>query len=344
MRLVTFRRIAGKDAVGALVNGDTAIVDLAAAARLFSKPENQFREMLDLIDGGERALDVARHLVDQTLAQGVDPALVAYKDVRLLAPVPVPRQMRDFLVFEEHLRRARGMRFRKLAAATNDPEATYRDYVSRGVVEPPKVWYEQPIYYKCNRFSVVGPEADIVWPRYSSVLDYELEFGAFLSKGGANISADKARAHIFGYTIFNDVSARDAQAREMEGQLGPAKGKDFDTGNVMGPCLVTADEIPNPYALSMKARINGEQWSNGNSSTMRWTFEQIIEFVSRDETLHPGEFLGSGTVGGGCGLELDRWLAPGDVIELEVERIGILRNRVVKHAAVTQANAAAQAS
>jgi 2-keto-4-pentenoate hydratase/2-oxohepta-3-ene-1,7-dioic acid hydratase in catechol pathway len=171
------------------------------------------------------------------------------------------------------------------------------------------------------------------------VLDYELEFGVFIGKGGVNIPAEKARNNIFGYTIFNDVSARDAQSREMEGQLGPAKGKDFDTGNVMGPCLVTADEIPDPRALTMVARINGEEWTRASSATMHWTFEQIIEFVSRDETLYPGEFLGSGTVGGGCGLELDRWLAPGDLIELEVERIGTLRNRIVKPAAPAQRQA-----
>jgi 2-keto-4-pentenoate hydratase/2-oxohepta-3-ene-1,7-dioic acid hydratase in catechol pathway len=107
----------------------------------------------------------------------------------------------------------------------------------------------------------------------------------------------------------------------------------------MGPCLVTADEIPDPHALTMTARINGEEWTRGNSATMHWTFEQIIEFVSRDETLYPGEFLGSGTVGGGCGLELDRWLAPGDLIELEVERIGTLRNRIVKPTVPAQRNA-----
>ena len=113
----------------------------------------------------------------------------------------------------------------------------------------------------------------------------------------------------------------------MEGQLGPAKGKDFDTGNAMGPCLVTADEVRDPYSLAMKARVNDEEWSNGNSETMHWSFEEIIEFVSRDETLHTGEFLGSGTVGGGCGLEFDRWLKPGDVVELEIEKLGILRIR-----------------
>ena len=336
MRLVTFNRADSGPRVGALVDGDRSVIDLRLAAERSARPAQDFLTMLALIDGGERALDDARGLLDRAISAGIDDAIVLRAEVVLLAPVPVPRQMRDFLSFEQHLRHAREMRFRKMAARDSDPAAAFADYVRRGVVLPPDVWYAQPIYYKCNRFSVIGTDTDIRWPGYAHVLDYELEFGVFIGRGGVNIPAAKARDSIFGYTIFNDVSARDAQSREMEGQLGPAKGKDFDTGNVMGPCLVTADEIPNPYTLTMSARINGEEWTRASSATMHWTFEQIIEFVSRDETLYPGEFLGSGTVGGGCGLELDRWLAPGDLIELEVERIGTLRNRIFKPAATGQ--------
>jgi 2-keto-4-pentenoate hydratase/2-oxohepta-3-ene-1,7-dioic acid hydratase in catechol pathway len=338
MRLVTFNQPDRGARVGALVDRDRSVVDLRLAAEHGNRSTQNFRTMLALIDGGERALDDARAVLDRAVSAGINDAVLAREEVALLAPVPVPRQMRDFLSFEQHLRNAREMRFRKVAARETDPPAAFADYV-RGLVLPPDVWYAQPIYYKCNRFSVIGTDADIRWPNYANVLDYELEFGAFIGKGGVNISAAKARDCIFGYTIFNDISARDAQSREMEGQLGPAKGKDFDTGNVMGPCLVTADEIPDAYALTMTARINGEEWTRGNSATMHWTFEQIIEFVSRDETLYPGEFLGSGTVGGGCGLELDRWLAPGDLIELEVERIGTLRNHVVKPTAPAQRKA-----
>src|SRR5690606_7315299 len=131
-------------------------------------------------------------------------------------------------------------------------------------------------------------------------------------------------------TIMNDVSARDVQAAESPGMMGPAKGKDFDTGNVLGPCIVTADEIPDPYALRMEARVDGELWSQGSSSTMHHRFEDIIAYVSRSETLHAGEFFGSGTVGNGCGYELGRFPQPGSVVELSVERIGKLRNRYVK--------------
>ena len=131
-----------------------------------------------------------------------------------------------------------------------------------------------------------------------------------------------------GYTIFNDMSARDAQAAEMPGMLGPAKSKDFDTANIMGPCLVTADELGDPYDLNMVARVNGEEWGRGNTRDMRWAFEDVIAHISRSETLYPGEFLGSGTVGNGCGLEQLRYLRPGDLVELEVDGIGVLRTRV----------------
>jgi 2-keto-4-pentenoate hydratase/2-oxohepta-3-ene-1,7-dioic acid hydratase in catechol pathway len=216
-----------------------------------------------------------------------------------------------------------------VSAAAPDPEQALAALEASGRFEIPPVWYEIPIYYKCNRFSVVGPEQDVLWPDYCQLLDYELEMAAVIGRGGANIPVERAREHIFGYTIFNDVSARDAQTREMQGMLGPAKGKDFDTGNVLGPCIATAEEL-DPYGLTMTARVNGEEWSRGHSSTMHHRFEDCIAWVSQCETLHPGEVLGSGTVGNGCGLERKRFLSPGDVVELEIEGIGALRNRIVK--------------
>jgi 2-keto-4-pentenoate hydratase/2-oxohepta-3-ene-1,7-dioic acid hydratase in catechol pathway len=219
---------------------------------------------------------------------------------------------------------------RKLQAMQSDnPESALAELERSGVADAPPIFYKQPIYYKANRFAVIGTDDDVVWPTYSKFLDFELEFGVYLKGPVKNAQRDGALKHVFGYTIFNDMSARDAQSVEMEGRLGPAKGKDFDSANPMGPCLVTADEIPDPYNLTMIARVNGEEWGRGNSSSMHWKFEDLISFISRSETLYPGEFLGSGTVGNGCGLEHLRFIKPGDVIELEVERIGILRNRVV---------------
>jgi 2-keto-4-pentenoate hydratase/2-oxohepta-3-ene-1,7-dioic acid hydratase in catechol pathway len=268
--------------------------------------------MLALIDGGATALDHARRLVEAPRETRV------LTDVRLLAPVPVPRQMRDFLGFESHLRNARANAPALLGGAKLDPST----------VDVPEVCYTRPVYYKCNRFSVVGPNVEIVPPWFGRILDYELEFGVFLSREGKNIPRDEARSYIFGYCIFNDVSLRDTQLAEMQALMGPAKGKDFDTGNVMGPWLVTSDEIPDPYALTMVARVNGEEWSRGKSGPMLHTFEDMIAYASLDETLHPGEFFGSGTVGGGSGLDHGRFLAPGDVIELEVGGLGVLCNRV----------------
>jgi len=308
MKLVSFEAGNRQRHIGALLPGEAEVADLTA-----SDEAPYFRDMLALIDSGEAGLAHARSVV------GAPARTVTLDAVRLLAPVPEPRQMRDFLVFEKHLRQARANRYLFNGGERGDP----------GKIDIPQVWYEQPIYYKCNRFSVVGTGTDVVLPRYCQKFDYELEFGAFLWKRGKDIKREEARSHIFGYCIFNDFSARDAQVREMQGQLGPAKGKDFDTGNAMGPWLVTADEVPDPYNLTMVARVNGEEWSRGSSAGMQHKFEDILAHASNEESLHPGEFFGSGTVGGGCGLELGRFLKPGDVVELEVQGLGTLRNRVV---------------
>ena len=310
MKLVTFDLPDGARHIGALLDGETRIADFTA-----SETAPWARDMLALIDGGDAALDAARAClaaarVVHELAQ-----------VRLAAPLPEPRQMRDFLCFEKHLRQARTQRH--LFGITGYPTDPAK-------VDVPRVWYEEPVYYKCNRFAVVGTGHDVVCPSYCKMLDYELEFGIVLGKRGKNIAKAHAREYIFGYLIFNDFSARDQQMREMQGQLGPTKGKDFDTANVLGPWLVTADEVPDPYALTMTARINGVEWSRGNSGEMHHKFEDILAHVSRDETIYPGEFFGSGTVGGCCGLEQMRFLKPGDTVELEVQGIGILRNRFVK--------------
>jgi len=187
-----------------------------------------------------------------------------------------------------------------------------------------------PIYYKGNPASVIGPGADVLWPAYTERLDFELEFGVFIGRQDHDISETEASSYIAGYTIFNDFSARDIQLRDMQGRLGLVKGKDFDTSNAMGPWLVTPDEIPNPYNLTMLARINGEEWSRACTGELQFSFARMISYISQSETLYPGDFIGVGTAPGGCGLEIDRWLQPGDVVELEVEGLGMLPNRVVR--------------
>ncbi|MFL6565736.1 MAG: fumarylacetoacetate hydrolase family protein [Burkholderiales bacterium] len=298
MRLVTFQVGNRPARAGALADGGQTVVALPAPS------------VLAIVEGGQDALDRAA----ETLRRPPREALFPLADVTLLAPIPQPPQMRDFLCFEKHLQQAFAA-----VARLRGTEARI-----------PKIWYERPIFYHPNRFNVCGTGADVPWPAYSERMDFELEFGCYIGKPGRDIARERAREHIFGYTVFNDFSARDEQTLEMMGQLGPGKGKDFDNSNVMGPCLVTADELADPYNLEMKVRVNGEEWGRGNSRDMHWKFEDCIAHVSRSETLHPGEFLGSGTVGNGCGLEHMKFLQPGDVIELEVEKIGILRNRVVR--------------
>jgi 2-keto-4-pentenoate hydratase/2-oxohepta-3-ene-1,7-dioic acid hydratase in catechol pathway len=182
-----------------------------------------------------------------------------------------------------------------------------------------------------NHLSVVGGDTDIVWPNGAHRLDYELVFAMVTGLAGRDISREAAAGHFFGFTIFNDVSARDIQARDIAAQTGLAgRSKDFDTGNVIGPCIVTADAIGDPYDLTMVARVNGEKWSRGSTGQMDHRFEDVLVHASRNQTVHPGEIFGSGTVPTGCGLESDRYFEDGDTIELEIDRIGILRNRLVK--------------
>jgi len=311
--------------VGAFFAADSQVLDLARAAELLSLPSRaSMASMQALIEGGEAALAAAQRALDLLPSEAVRAA----GEVALLAPLPCPVQMRDFLCFELHLTQSFAAGRRVAAAQSADPQAALAEMERSGRFGIPDVWYRQPIYYKCNRFAVCGTGTEIAWPRYSQLMDYELEFAAVIGRRGKDIPRERAREHIFGYTIFNDFTARDAQMVEGQGMLGPAKGKDFDNANVLGPCIVTADEIADPYALEMIVRVNGEERGRGNSQSMHWKYEDAIAHVSRDETLHPGELIGSGTVGNGCGLESLRFLADGDEVELEVSGIGRIRNRV----------------
>lgn len=334
MKLVTFIYQDSAPQIGVLVENETKIAVLQAGAiAKTGQPSPSFEDMRAFLDGGEAARDEAGEMADYILAQKPPESLVAMDQVTLLSPVPRPASIRDCLAFEQHLincTRVVGMK--RLAALDEWIEKIFgrRRTLAYKVN---KAWYDRPIYYKSNRFSVVGTGAEVKNPAYTQQMDYELEWGVFLCKSGVDIPANKARDYIGGYTVFNDFSARDIQMKEMGGRLGPAKGKDFETGNAIGPCLVTPDEIPEPYNLCMTARINGEEWSRGTTSDMHWTFEEMIAYISRSEKLYPGEFIGSGTCSGdqgrGCGLEMGKFLQAGDVVELEVEKIGVLRNHLV---------------
>ena len=225
-------------------------------------------------------------------------------EARLLAPLR-PRSMRDFLAFEGHLKGALGRLGRPI----------------------PDEWYDVPAYYKGMPDTVIGPEAVIPWPDFADRLDHELELAAVIARRCKDVPAAEAGAVIFGYTIWNDISARDVQTRELPIGMGPAKAKDWDGSNVLGPCLVTADEL-DAGGLRMEVRVNGERWGADTSASMHHSFADMIAYASMGQTLYPGEVFGSGTAAGGSGLELDRALQPGDLVELEIEGIGVLRNPI----------------
>ena len=324
MKLLTFQVATpvGKfSRVGALWNETIVDLNMAYTLMLAEKGEAQpYRvagvgvptTMLELLQGGPSSMSKAREAfqfvtVNGLMPQGPDGETILYKpeNVKVLAPIPNPPMLRDFIAFEDHI------------AATSK---------RRGQPIPPE-WYNAPVYYKGNPQTIVGPDEDLLWPLNTSKLDYELEMACVIGRTGQDISMNEAPEYIAGYTIMNDFSARDVQFQEMACRLGPAKGKDFAT--VLGPGLVTPDEIPDLDSLTMTARVNGEVWSEGRFGTIYWSFSQMIEHVSQGEAIYPGEVFGSGTVGGGCGLELGRFLNPGDVVELEIQPIGILRTKIV---------------
>jgi 2-keto-4-pentenoate hydratase/2-oxohepta-3-ene-1,7-dioic acid hydratase in catechol pathway len=222
--------------------------------------------------------------------------------VELIAPIDPPAY-RDFMAFEKHFRSG---------------------YDRRGVPVP-DVLYEMPVSYMGSVQAMLGPDEEVPWPLYSDQIDFELELGIVIGRPGRNITPERARQHILGLTVFNDFSARDIQFHEMSGRLGPSKGKHF--ASAVGPRIVTLDEL-DPRALTMRARVNGETWAEASSGTIMWSIEELVAWASTGENLPAGALLGSGTVGGGCGLELGRYLSVGDVVELEIEGIGVLRNRI----------------
>jgi fumarylacetoacetate (FAA) hydrolase len=216
-------------------------------------------------------------------------------EVRLLAPIPSPPSIRDFFVFEQHVASTRARRGQPV----------------------PEYWYQEPVFYFTNPAAVIGPEDTVPYPRGTEMLDYELEVAAVIGAGG----------RIAGFTIMNDWSARDLQRAETSVGLGPAKGKDFATS--LGPVLVTADEFDGTSG-AMTARVNGVELSRGELADMHHPWQAVRDRAALNTRLRPGDILGSGTVGTGCLLESEApcWLRPGDVVELAVTGLGVLRNTI----------------
>jgi 2-keto-4-pentenoate hydratase/2-oxohepta-3-ene-1,7-dioic acid hydratase in catechol pathway len=233
----------------------------------------------------------------------------------LLPPIQRPSTFRDFYAFEQHVRTARSRRGLDMIGA----------------------WYELPVFYFSNPNSLIPDSVSMMPPAGSHELDYALELGVVIGKRGRDIPVGRAWEYVAGFVILNDFSARDLQRAEMEVGLGSAKGKDFATA--IGPMLVTRDEVSDringeKISLEMRARVNGRELSRGNSASLHHSFPKMIAHASRDVDLFPGDLIGSGTVGTGCILEIGPentggWLKPGDTVELEIERLGVLRTSIV---------------
>jgi 2-keto-4-pentenoate hydratase/2-oxohepta-3-ene-1,7-dioic acid hydratase in catechol pathway len=263
-------------------------------------------------DDGERLATAAESVRS-------DPRDVVDLDAaHLRAPVPHPPTVRDFYAFEQHVRTARQRRGLEM-----DPD-----------------WYELPVFYFSNPYAICGPDDVVPIPPGCAEMDYELEVAAIVGMGGADLTPEDARRNIAGYCVMNDWSARDVQRREMKLSMGPVKGKDFATS--IGPMLVTPDELEDTrrnrsYDLAMTATVNGVEYSRASLADIFWSFEEMLAYASRGTRVEAGDIIGSGTCGTGCILELSMvhgherypWLRPGDVVELAVERLGTLRNRVV---------------
>jgi len=321
MRIVTFAQRGGAQRLGALI-GEEAVLDIASA----DPGRPAFASVQALIEAGPEAWKAAADIARNAPRA----ACIALSSVTLLPPLPRPVRLRDCSLFLEHMEKSLDAWAKKLASESPDPTAALKELMASGRFSLKPIFRERVLYYNASHLSVSGPGDDVIWPAYSNWIDYELEWACVVGKAGRSVLRDKAREYIFGYTIFNDWSLRDVQMRVMDANLGPGAGKDFAGGNGLGPCIVTADEVAEPYALTMTAHVNGEVWSRGSTASMHHRFEDAISQFSEVEPLVPGEVIGSGTVLTGCGFELNRRLAEGDVVELQVESIGALRNRVVR--------------
>jgi 2-keto-4-pentenoate hydratase/2-oxohepta-3-ene-1,7-dioic acid hydratase in catechol pathway len=322
MRLISFRPPGSPGIRAGWLEGEWAI-SAGAAARWAvqsgtARAANQRWFGHVTPSGGLSMLDLIADLDAVQVLRGAlggeRPAGVAHRlaEVELLAPLPQPRTLRDFYAFEAHVKTARA---------------------KRGLPMIPE-WYEAPVFYFSNPNAIYGPEADLPKPRSTQRLDFELEVAVVIGRECRDVQPEDAAGVIAGYMVMNDWSARDVQAKEMKVGLGPAKGKDFATS--LGPWLVTPDELADRWAngrlhLTMMGRINGQEVARGSLGDLYFSFGEMIARASQDCTLYPGEVIGSGTVGTGCLLETGAhpWLEPGDLVELEVERLGVLRNRVI---------------
>jgi fumarylacetoacetate (FAA) hydrolase len=328
MKLVTFRTPDRATHAGVVFGERVFTLDYPTVLELLRDPEGLAKAHNVLRESGKEYIqnepdspaplaEAALSLVSKVIHER---RTVEYtlNELVLLPPIPDPPSVRDFYAFEQHVKTVRAR---------------------RGVEMIPE-WYEIPTFYFSNNSEIYGHDESIPYPVGSNELDIELEIACVIDREGKDIPVEEAADYIAGYTIMNDWSARDFQFKEMKLNLGPAKGKDFATS--IGPWLVTPDELASRrqesgagerYDMTMIARVNGKEISRGNFNQIYYSFPQMIAYASRNTRLRAGDVLGSGTVGTGCirevGIEVQPWLQRGDVVELEIEGIGVLRNRIV---------------
>lgn len=302
VRFVTFETN-GQHRVGVHLDG-SSIIDLRAAQSLVGVGDTGpvASSLASLLERWDEAFPATQQLVSQVSEEWQSmprDIRVDVSEVRLLAPLPKPTRLRDYLTYRGHA-----------------------DGVGKGL---PAAFEQMPVCYKGNHLAVIGPDEVVPWPAFTEQLDFELEIGFYVAGKGCNWSVSEAASHVAGLTLFNDISARDIQIFEMSMNIGPSKGKDFC--NIMGPCMVTMDEV-DEFSLELTASVNGEEWSRGSSRDRQYSCAEVLAWASYEEPVFPGEFLALGTVGTGCGAELDRWIQPGDIVELAASGIGVLRSEI----------------
>ncbi|RIX85036.1 fumarylacetoacetate hydrolase family protein [Acidovorax cavernicola] len=314
MRLCTFSTDAFPQHVGLALPGQR-LLDVSAAW----PGDPRFASLLGVIQHEDETLPMLRGLLAS--AQTPPGCLHDLKDVRIGLPYQPP-QIRCFSVYEQHLKNA----FRQVAANVAPVAGA-----AAGAMQIPPAFYETPVYYKGVRLNLSGPGASVRRPEPGTKLDYEAELAVVIGRGGKNIAASAAMGHVFGYVVFNDFSERAQLMKELRSGVGtgPAKGKDFDGSNSLGPWIVTADEIPDPHALDVTVRVNGQVRGQGSTSGMTHRVDRIVSFASQNETLHPGELLATGCVPDCAGIEQWCFLEDGDRVEVEIAGLGVLENTVV---------------
>lgn len=321
MRLVTFQAPGDStERLGAFADDDEVVVDLTQAGG--GRPE--LGSMLALIEAGPEATALARRTLETAGRDDVR----ATGDVRLLAPLTRPRRLRDLSVVQAHLYDAFKEMARRMAGPDEaDIEAEHARLVRRFALDrTPK----RPTGTLRDHAYISGPDDVVTAPGYSSELDYELELGMVVGRTARGVSEDEAASCIFGFTIYNDWTARDRQVRNHRIGAGLNEdAKDFDFSNGLGPCIVTADEIADPNDLVGTVRVDGVEWSRGSSNEATFTWEQTVAAMSEHRGIVAGEVWGSGTFRSGSAFEQGRTLPADCLVELEVESIGVLRNRAV---------------